>query len=215
VAAHGNDQVTARRMMERALGLAPMDDQLLLQAGLMAMRQQDLAAAQSYFDRAAAAAPTNPDVWAQLIELHTARNDFAAAGRALATGLANCPRSPGLRLQLARRLAAAGRTDEAIAQFRESFRLRPEEADPLIEIAQLEFQRERVEPALLELRHALEVSPGHPVALPTLALHAIATGDERAARQWLRQCADQVRIPPEQLAQLRTQFAGQFGHAPD
>lgn len=214
-AAHGGDHATAGRLLERALRLAPSDDRLLLQAAFLAMRLQDLASAQSYLDRAAAASPRNSDVWAQLIELHVARNDFAAAGRALATGLANCPQSPGLRLQLARRLAAAGRIDEAIAQFRESFRLRPEEADPLIEIAQLEFQRERFEPAVAELRRALEVSPGHPVALPTLALHAIATGDERAARQWLRHCADQVRIPREQLARLQTQFAGQFGHPPD
>ncbi len=214
-AAHTGDAALARRLVDRALQLAPTDGTLLLQAALLALRAGDLAAAQSLLERAVATAPRNPDVWAQLVELHTTRGDFTAAARALQSGLTHCPQSPGLRLEFARRLAAAGHTDQAIAQFRESFRLRPEEADPLIEIARLELQREHLEPALAALHQALDVAPEHPVALTTLALHALATGDESSARAWWRRCADQVRIPRDQLAGLRAQFIARFGHPPD
>ena len=214
MADHGGDGATARRLLDRAIELAPTDGQLLLQYAMMEIRGRDYAGARRHLERAAEVAPQLSDVWAQLVVLHGATGDQAAAERALATGLVHCPNSPGLRLEYGRQLVAAGRTDEAVAAFRESFRLRPEEAGPLIEMAKLLLRQERIEEGVAELRHALAVEPEYPTALTTLALYAIGTGDEAAARAWLRRVELQVRIPREDLAGMREQFLQRFGHAP-
>jgi len=214
VAEHSGDVGAARRLLERALELAPADGQVLLQFGMMELRMQDYASARRQLERAAAVAPQLPDVWAQLIVLHSTAGDAPAAERALASGLVHCPNSPGLRLEHGRRLAAAGRLGDAVDEYRASFQLRPEEAGPLIEIAKVLLRQERIDEGIAELRRALEVEPEYPTALTTLALFAISTGDEAAAEQWLRRVDLQVRISREDLARLRIQFNQRFGHAP-
>jgi tetratricopeptide (TPR) repeat protein len=214
VAEHGSDLATARRLLDRAVELAPADGQLLLQFGMMDLRAQDPDSARRHLERAAAIAPQLPDVWAQLMVLYSAQGDAPAAQRALASGLIHCPNSPGLRLEHGRQLAAAGLTDEALAEYRASFRLRPEEAGPLIEIAKLFFRQEQIEEGVAELRHALKVEPANPTALLTLTLFAINTGDEAAAREWLRRAELQARVDRAQIAKLRTGYTERFGHAP-
>lgn len=210
---HRGDAATSRRILERATQLAPKDGHVLLQLGMLCARTRDAAVARQYLERAAEVDPTLPDVWAQLIELYASNGDNQAAARALASGLRHCPNSPGLHLERGRRLAAAGQWDAALAEFQQTFRLRPDEADPLIESAQIYLRHDRTADGIAQLRRALEVEPEHPVALTTLALYAISTGDERAARDWLRRAGLQVRVSRETLGQLTAQYMKRFGRA--
>ena len=212
MADHRGDPATGRRMLERATQLSPNDAHILLQLGMLCRATGDNDAAQRYLERAAVVDPKTSDAWAQLTDLYATLGNREASARALALGLANCPNSPGLHLERGRRMAAAGQTDAAVAEFRETFRLRPEEAEPLIEIAKIDLQQNRNEEAMAELRHGLEVEPEHPIALMTLAMYSISTGDEKAAHNWVRQCHLQYRVPREALAQIDAQYAQRFGH---
>lgn len=211
-AEHRGDTATARHLLERAARLAPRDGHVLLQLGMLCRRTNDIGAARNYLQKAAEVDPKLSDAWAQLVDLDSALGDAAGAARALAYGLINCPDSPGLHLERARRLAAAGQFDAAIDEFRESFRLRPEEADPLIEIARIDLRRNDTADAIAELHRALQTEPEHPVALMTLAMYAIGTGDEAGARDWLHRAQLQVRVPRAALAQLMNQYQQRFGH---
>jgi tetratricopeptide (TPR) repeat protein len=211
-AEHRADVETARRILDRAVQLSPRDAHIQLQMGMLCNRAGDPAAARQYLEKAAELDPTVSDAWAQLVVLYAAQGDRTASARALAQGLAHCPTSPGLHLERGRRLLAAGQIDGAIAEFRETFRLRPEEGDPLIEIAKIYLQQNRTDEAMIELRRALAAEPEQPLALMTLALYTIGTGNEKDASDWVRRCHLQYRVPPEALARIDAQFAQRFGH---
>ncbi len=212
-AEHRADADTARRMLEHALQLSPRDAHILLQMGMLCARIGDADAARQYLEKTAEVDPKSSDAWAQLTVLYEKMGDRVASARALAQGLANCPLSPGLHLERGRRMAAARQTEAAIAEFRETFRLRPEEADPLIEIAKIYLAQNRNDEAMVELRRALDSEPEFPLALMTLAVYAINTGDEKAATDWVRRCHLQYRVPRDGLAQIDAQYVQRFGHA--
>lgn len=214
VAGHGGDVARSRRLLDHALTLAPDDGQVLLQYGLLAIRQQDFALARRHLEHATRVAPKLSDVWAQLIVACNGQGDAAGAESALGNGLMHCPQSPSLHLELARRLAARGQSEAAIREFRTSHQLRPEEAGALFELAGLLFSLDRTDAGLAEVRRALAIEPEHPVGLTTLALHAIGTGDAAGARQWLRRAREQPRVPREQLQELMAHYQAEFGHAP-
>jgi hypothetical protein len=49
------------------------------------------------------------------------------------------------------------------------------------------------------------------MALSVLAFHAISSGDEAAARQWLTRIANQPRVPVEYRTQLLDGYRQAFG----
>ena len=208
------DPARAKLLLERAAFLWPHNGQIPLQLGLLSLRQRDYPAARDYFEKTTRVDPTIPDAWAQLIELYTNIHDEASVDRVLGQGLVNCPLSPGLHLARARRMAALGQLEAAIADYRETFRLRTEEAIPLVEMAGLYFQLGRYDEAVVELHHALEVEPEHPLVLTTLAMYAIGTSREVEARSWLKHATEQPRVDRSQIATLKAKFAEHFGHAP-
>ncbi len=210
-AEHRGDKERARMLLERANGLEPKGGHVLLQLGMLCHRTRDMPSAQRYFEKATEVEPTMSDAWAQLINLYNEKGDRMASARALAAGLTHCPNSPGLHLERARRLAAGGQIDAAIAEYRLTYRLRPEEADPLIEIAQIYLKQERTAEAVAELNEALLSEPEHPTALMILAMHAVQAGDEAEAREWIRRCHLQLRVPRDALAEITSRYAQRFG----
>jgi Flp pilus assembly protein TadD len=160
-------------------------------------------------------APDFSDGWAQLADLLMKLGDRAAAERVVTAGLAHCPNSPGLHLQRANQLSAAGRFPEAIEQYKEAIRLRPDEADAFIDLAGVYFQLDRTEEGIAEIYKALKAEPEHPGALSTLAFNAISNGDEAGAREWLRHVKQQPRVTPEVRAVLVKAFVERFGRSPD
>lgn len=208
------DNATARRLLERAVDVAPDDAALHFQLGTLLVGQGQLDAAESHLARCTIIAPDFADGWAHLSALRAQQGRVTDAERTLAEGLRRCPDSPGLHLTLARQRRQAGKLGEAIAEFEESIRLRPNEADAYLELGQLYLGQSREAEGVAMLQRALAAEPGNPVALGALTFNAIASGNEAEARQRLADARLQPRIPHEQMQQLVAAFRKQFGHAP-
>jgi tetratricopeptide (TPR) repeat protein len=212
--ARNGEPAKAVQLLERAIELAPDDVSSRFQLGTLSVAQGNTAAARQQLERCTRLAPDFSDGWAQLSALQARLGENAAAERTLATGLANCPQSPGLHLMRARNLKAAGRADEAVGEFRESIRLRPNEAEAYLDLANVYFESGQIDSGVSLLRQALEAEPGNPMALSFLAFQAISTGDEPSARTWLARVHNQPRVPGEQVRRLEAAFQERFGHPP-
>ncbi len=208
------DNATARRLLERAVDVAPDDAALHFQLGTLLVSQGQLDAAESQLTRCTIIAPDFADGWAHLSSVQAQLGRNSEADRTLATGLQRCPDSPGLHLMLARKHQQAGRLGEAIAEFRESIRLRPNEADAYLELAQLYIAAGRDAEAIREVQRALAAEPGNPAAIGILAFNAIGTGTEAEAREWIARVRNQPRVESDQVSRLTTAFQQRFGRAP-
>jgi tetratricopeptide (TPR) repeat protein len=211
---HSGDAVTAQRLIERALQLAPENAPTLYQNGTFALHRRDYAKARSAFEACTRVAPNFSDGWAQLVNVHHILGNEAAAESALVAGLQHCPDSGGLNFERANRLMAVARYPEAVAALEKTLRASPTDADARVKLAQVYFKLERVDDGVAALKRALLAEPEHPAALTTLALHAIGSHDETAAREWMRRIRQQPRIPREMTEALTSEFRKQFGTTP-
>jgi tetratricopeptide (TPR) repeat protein len=212
--ARNGDQAGARRLLERAVEVAPTDVSVVYQLGTLLMAMGDQAGALWHLRRCTELAPDFADGWANLSALQAAMGDVSAADRTLAEGLRRCPQSPGLHLQYARKLQAAGQPGEAIAEFKTSIRLRPNEPDAYIDLANLYIHQGRNAEGVAEMERALVAEPGNPVALGVLAMNAIMSGDETEALRALAAVRAQPRVPREQVQQLTGAYRKKYGRAP-
>ena len=212
--ARNGDQPAARRLLERAVEVAPEDVSVIFQLGTLLIAQGDRTGALWHLRRCTELAPDFADGWANLSALQAALGEKTAAERTLAEGLRRCPQSPGLHLQYARNLQQAGRPGEAIAEFQASIRLRPNEPEAYIELGNLFISQGRTAEGVAEMERALLAEPGNPMALEVLAFNAILGGDEDEARRRLAAARAQPRFPREQMQQLVGAFRKQFGRAP-
>ena len=212
--AGNGDPATALRLLERAIEVAPEDVSVRFQYGTLLVAQGNLAGAIGPLRLCTELSPDFSDGWAHLSSLQARRGEAVAAERTLAQGLKNCPQSPGLHLQYARSLQQAGRIGEAIAEFQTSIRLRPNEPDAYIDLGNVYIRQQRNAEGVAEMRRALEVEPGHPMALSVLTFHAIVTGDEAGAQRSLAAVRAQPRVPREQVQKLISAYREQFGRAP-
>jgi Flp pilus assembly protein TadD len=174
----------------------------------------ELTKARTLFEQCTQLAPDFADGWAHLasVLLKVGRGNEADA--VIAQGLKQCPNSPGLHLLQANRLQDTGQLEHAEAEFREVIRLRPEEAEPYIKLASLFFSTGRISDGRRELDRAIAAEPQNPVALTTLAFHAISTGDANAAMRWMNEVRNQPRIEPSQRNTLAEAFQQRFGRPP-
>ncbi len=212
--ARSGDPATARRLLERAVEVAPEDVSVRFQYGTLLVELGDLTEAIGQLRLCTELSPDFSDGWAHLSSLQARLGETVAAERTLAQGLKNCPESPGLHLQYARTLQLAGKIGEAIAEFQASIRLRPNEPDAYLELGNLFIRQQRNAEGMAEIRRALEAEPGHPMALSVLAFNAIVTGDEAEAQRCLAAVRAQPRVPREQVQKLIGAYREQFGHAP-
>lgn len=214
-AAGANDHVTAERLFERAGRLFPDEASIHYQVGVYLVNRREFTRAKTHLERSVELAPTFADGWAWLAFVRSTVGDTAGADLALNRGLEHCPHSPGLHLDRGRRRAAAGLHDEAIADFKESSRLRPEDPDAYIELARELLQAGRAKEGAAALREAVRVEPGHAFALMQLAIQAIMEDDEVEASAWIRQIQAQPRVPPENREAVLQAFRQRFGHGPE
>lgn len=211
LAARSGDPATARRLLERAVSLAPDDPAVRFQLAGVLTERHDLVGARRELERCTQINPAFSDAWAHWAALLQQAGDTAGAARLVAAGLQKCPDSAGLHLMRARQLRDSGRPTEAIAAFQAAIGFRPNEADAYLELATTLFRLERVGEGVPWLERGLAAEPEHPPTLALLALHAIGTGDPVAARGWMERVHRQPRVPAEQVAKLRAAFQAQFG----
>lgn len=211
---NSEDSAKPLALLQRAVAIAPRDAPAHRQLGRFYVQLNRAAEARRHLERAAELDPTDADNWNYLIRLLNDMGDAPAAGRALATGLAHCPSSPGLHLEKGRRLAAAGDYEAAAAEFELTRRLRPEESNAYVELAQTYFRRGLLDEGMVEIRRALSVDPEQPIALVLLARYAISTGDEAAARGWIQRIRAQPKVPARDLQMVLDEYRRAFGREP-
>lgn len=211
-AQRNNDTPTAFHRIEQALALAPDQATLHFQLGGLYRQTKAYSKARQCFERTTELQPDFSDGWAQLGAICLLVGDRAAGDRAVVEGLRHCPNSPGLHLQNAVRLERDGRAEEAIGEFRESIRLRPNEADAYLGLAKLLIILKREQEALVAVDQALVAEPDHPLALSIHAFAAIVAADEAAARHWIHRAENQPRIDRADLERMRAGYRTQFGH---
>jgi tetratricopeptide (TPR) repeat protein len=211
VAGVSGDTATARRLLERAIALAPSDVSAHFQLGGLALTQRDHQLAREQFESCTVLAPDFSDGWAQLSALQEQMGEHANAERTLAAGLAHCPNSPGLHLMRARRLRETGLAAEAITEFETSIRLRPNEPEAYTELGSLYIELGEMDAGIRKMHEALEADPGDPMALGVLAFHAISTNNEAEANRWLQRVANQPRIQSGQSEPLLRAYRQTFG----
>jgi tetratricopeptide (TPR) repeat protein len=202
---------TARRWLERAVGLAPDDVAPRFQLAALLAEQGDAISARREWERCTTVSPTFADAWAQWAASLRQARDQTGAERVLTAGLRACPESAGLWLMRARQFREAGRTAEAVSAYETAIRYRTNEADAFLELATTLFRMERVPEGLQRLAQGLAAEPEHPPTLALLAFHAITSGDEAAARAWMLRVARQPRVAREQEEKLRAAFRERFG----
>ena len=205
---------TARTLLERALVVRPDFALAHQQLGVLLTSTGELTEARQHLERAVALVPGEPDNWAYLVRVLIQAGDMAEADRTLDRGIAVCPDAPGLHNRRAVRLTETRRYDEAIAEYRETIRLRPHEATARLELANLYLNLNRIQEGVEEVHRALVAEPDHPYALILLTSHAIKSGNEAEATEWFRTMRRQPRLLPEDIDPLAGDFQKRFGHLP-
>jgi cytochrome c-type biogenesis protein CcmH/NrfG len=104
-----------------------------------------------------------------------------------------------------------GSPEQAIPEFRDSIRLRPNEAAAYLGLATTLIGLGRNEEGIAAVDGALVAEPDHPAALSIRTFNAIVSGDELAAQQWMRRTANQPRVERKDLDQLKQAYQQQFG----
>lgn len=211
LASRNGETARAKRLLERAVALAPQDVAARFQLAGVLAEQRDEHGARRELERCTTVAPTFADAWAHWAASLLRTGDAAGAERVTAAGLRACPESPGLWVMRARQLRDAGRALDAVAAFETAIRHRPNEAEPYLELATTLFRLERVPDGLKRLEQALAAEPEHPPTLALLAFHAITSGNEPAARSWMQRVQRQPRVPREQADRLKAAYREQFG----
>jgi len=205
------DRARGLELIDRAIALAPKSSSYRRVAAQIMLADGNREGARRQLQQAVEINPADSDAWLLLIDALRQLRQEAAAQIALHLALAHCPQSAGLQLAMGQQLAATGRIPEAIARFRLSADLSPNDAAPLVEMADLCFASGQAETGLAALHQALARQPGNPLALTSLAFYHIVTGDEAGARRQWQEILRQPRTPPAMLEKLRQSYQRQFG----
>ncbi|HEY9153514.1 MAG TPA: tetratricopeptide repeat protein [Opitutaceae bacterium] len=201
----------AIRLFEQAIRVAPRASAYERELGVLLADMERYEEARPHAQRATELAPTDPYTWTLLVRVLTGTKENEAAWRALSEGLSRCPNSQDLHLARGHRLLESQRYAEAIAEFKETHRLWPSEATPLIEMAQACFSLGEEHEAMSALYEALERQPGSPAALTILAVHAIDSGDRHAASTAYHQLEEHAGAVGPVLSRLQQSYQSKFG----
>ncbi len=211
---YSEDPAAAVRLLERAIRIDPENAVAHRQLGRLQQGRGHHAEARLHLETSTRLAPTVADGWIFLVRLLEEMEQPTDRARVLAEGLRHCPDSMSLHLERGNDLVRAHRLEEALNEFEEARRLRPEEPMPLIQIARVHLHRGDVEDGIVAMRAVLEAVPEHPLALSTLTLHAIQTGNQTEARDLLARARRHARMPEQDLNDLTRNFQEQFGSSP-
>lgn len=202
------------RLLERAVRLSPDNAPAHRELGRLYMQEGQLQVARPHLEKAVAVGPEDAENWIGLVRVTTAMQDSAGLNRALLAGLSHCPSSPTLHLERGRQLLAARQVPEALAEFEESKRLRPNEPDALLQIGISYLYLGDTVKGLAAMQEVLRVQPDHPTALLALCRGAVDNGNEAVALQWLARLRQLGRLRPEDWTEISGYFQQRFGHPP-
>jgi Flp pilus assembly protein TadD len=214
MADRGGDTVSGIRLLNRAIQLAPKDGSLHFQLGLIHVKCGDSEQAHKSFSECTSVDPTISDGWFQLAKLYEIEGNQPELDRALVAGLFHNPNSPVLHLASAERLKKLGELNGAINELETTIRIRPEDAEPYVQLAICCIAQSENEKGVVLLKQALELESLHPLALATRAFFCILEGFESDAREYIAEAHMQPLLFENELLNLEEKFKTKFGKEP-
>lgn len=210
-AARAGDYETSLKLLDHVITIAPKYALAFYHRGILFQQMGKGPRAIADFEKSGELDPTYSDTWVKLVSLQEDMGDELGASMTIEKGLKLCPTSPSLHRFRAQRLAAKGRIREAEVHFRKLVELRPDESSSYGFYGKFLIVNNRLEEGVELLRRGLAAEPEEPTLLATLAMHAILTGDEAKARDWIRRMENQPRTNADSLNQTKKQFYANFG----
>lgn len=199
--------------LERAVELDPSKALYHYQLAGMAVQLGQAGKAEKHYNRAIDLQPDLADAYVGLIALLDRLGRSTEAQTVLFRGYQACPDSPGMHMEMAQYMFAQGLEWRAMQELEEAAELRPNEAGAFLLMARIHIEQDRVEEAMRAMERALGAEPGHPLALSTLLLYAIETGDRSRADALMERVHLQPRMPVEDIEILEEKYRGRFGEA--
>lgn len=166
----------ALRSVERGLGMAAGNPELLAIKGRILLQKGDAAAAAPVLNQARRLDPADARVRVDLSELHRGAGRVAEALAEAREAVRLAPDSADARVALGLALGASGRETEAAASFRQALERQEEHADALFYLASVELRARRAAEAAGLLRRLLAKAPRYPRAREVLKLAEEAAG---------------------------------------
>lgn len=214
VGAAARDPAKAIRWLQRAVELDPAHAASHRLLGEQYQQKGDQPAARQHLERATELQPEEDKNWISLVDFFNTSGDAAASEQALARGLKACPQSSALLFEHGRQLVIGRRFAEAREALQESLRLNPERVEAHVGLGLAFFNLGRAPDGLTEMQAALQLDPGNPVALVTVAINAIELGDATVARTWIMRARQQSGVAAQTLLGMENKFRAKFGEEP-
>jgi tetratricopeptide (TPR) repeat protein len=155
------DQAAAEMYHKKALEHVERlpERQRLLFEMLSARREGQIDRAVEILERLIARYPDEENAYLELADIHTTRDDREKALAVYQRGVTAMPKSGGLHNAMGYGFLRVGRYPEAVAQFEEYARLRPNEPNPYDSLAETYLLSGQPEKALEKYARVLEVDP--------------------------------------------------------
>jgi putative PEP-CTERM system TPR-repeat lipoprotein len=142
---------------------------LLALAELLAITKAPADDVRAAIERAVAASPASAQPRLALIAFHVGRRDWAAAVLAGQSAEAAVPDNPSILEALGVAQFASGEPNQAIATLKRAVQLRPDNAQPMLVLAELQTRMKDWDGAIQSMRSAVDVQPTSPPVWLALA----------------------------------------------
>jgi tetratricopeptide (TPR) repeat protein len=180
--AGGQRPTDAMKVLDKGLAAAPQNTELLRAKASLLLRAGDLAGARPVLEAAKARDPGNAPLRVDLAYLYRGLGDLPRALAEAEEAVRLDPKAPLGRLERGMALGAAGREEEAGAEFKAALDAAPDQPDALFYRAGFEMRRGHTERALPLLERLVKVAPGYPRAREALdAARQMAAGGRPSA----------------------------------
>lgn len=175
--------VEARRSLERALALDPLNSAYNYAMGLVILRTRDAATAAAYFQKFVSAIPQDVKGHYALGIAYFASGDYAKSKAEMQTALSDSGTSAGAEYFLGRIACIDGQLEDAARHLRKSIESLPSFSESHTELARVLMLEGNLAEAHTELDHALQLDPGSFQGNERLLVLYRRTHDPRAEKQ--------------------------------
>lgn len=184
---HADQLDAARKLLTEVLEADPDNRYALLRAGLVALRQNDVAAAVPWLAKAVEKAPAQAEAHYALADALTRAKRYDEAATQWMETVRLQPRRAAAWSNLGSVLGWSGHPDRAVGAFREAARVAPEDASIAVNLAEAEYVAgQRAEAAAHFLALAEKQGDGKHALASTLGVIYAELEQPERARPWLQ-----------------------------
>lgn len=199
IAARAGRMPEAERLLRRCLGADPRHADAHNNLGNVLLASGRLQEARDQYAHAALLAPRNPLPQYNLGNVLRALGQLSQAEAAYRQALALDPGNIDARINLGNLLAELGDEEEAEALALAVLRQHPDRHEVRLNLGNIYGRRGRVDQARAQYQQLLDARPGHPRALLSMAMVALAEHDLGEAEHLITQAQRAGSVPPHEL----------------